>query len=101
MERYEVRSIRLNKGLDRDEGEWPDGEPAFEKLQSLGDDEDCILAEVEFWREGATLLQSTIVAQSERINGAWTEISGELRARTRGGEAKDVLYDARFAAMKG
>jgi hypothetical protein len=90
-DRYFVTSVRKSKGIYIDEGRYPDGTAALVKLALLGEDQDCLLAEVT----DTSPQSGIVVAQSERIEGEWVRIEGELRTRTEGGEAEGILRDAK------
>jgi hypothetical protein len=36
-----------------------------------------------------------VIAQSERLDGEWVRVEGELRTRTKGGEAESIVRDSR------
>jgi hypothetical protein len=93
-DRYCVTAVRKSKGVFIDEGRYPDETAALVKLALLGEDPDCLIAEVTEWLD--TSPQSGIVvAQSERLDGEWVRVEGELRTRTEGGEAESILRDRR------
>src|SRR5688500_18205036 len=93
-DRFYVTAVRTSKGVFIDEGRYPDETAALVKLALLGEDRDCLIAEVTEWLD--TSPQSgLVVAQSERIDGEWVRIEGELRTRTEGDEADAILRDRR------
>ena len=86
-DRYYVTAVCKSQGVYMDEGHYPDETAALVKLALLGEEQDCLIAEV-------TQLPDTspesglVVAQSERLHGEWLRVEGELRTRTKGGEAE-------------
>jgi hypothetical protein len=92
-DRYFVTAVRKNKGIYIDEGSYPDESAALVKLALLGEDQDCLLAEVTERLEvpSRSLDREIVIAQSERVDGEWVRIKGELRTRTEGEEAEKIL----------
>jgi hypothetical protein len=95
--RYRVTAVRKSKGLYTDEGNYADEAAALVRLAELGDDPDCLIAEVTERLDVSphSLDREIVVAQSERLHGEWLRIEGELRIRTRAGEAEVILRDSR------
>jgi hypothetical protein len=94
-DRYFVTSVRKSKGLYTDEGKYVDEAAAIVKLAELGEDPDCVVAEITEWLDGSSPQSGIVVAQSERLDGEWVRIEGELRTRTEGGEAESILRDSK------
>ncbi|HYI94018.1 MAG TPA: hypothetical protein VEX68_10780 [Bryobacteraceae bacterium] len=89
--RYFVTAVRKSQGLHTDEGEYVDEATAIVKLALLGEDQDCLIAEVTQRLNNASPQSELVVAQSERLDGEWARIEGELRTRTKGDEAENIL----------
>ena len=98
--RYHLTAVRKSKGVFTDEGRYPDETAALVKLAELGDDLDCLIAEVTECLDVSphSLDREIVVAQSERLHGEWLRIEGELRIRTRAGEAEAILRDSKKLA---
>jgi hypothetical protein len=96
-DRYHVTAVRKSKGIYTYEGKYPDEAAAIVKLAELGEDPDCLIAEVTESLETSphSLYPEIVIAQSERVDGEWVRIEGELRTRTDGGEAESILRDSR------
>jgi hypothetical protein len=94
-DRYDVYGVRKSEGAHTNEGAFSDETAALARLKALGEDPDCLLAEVEKWHNVTTggLQPISIVAQADRLSGEWRQISGELHSRSRGGEAEALLRD--------
>jgi hypothetical protein len=88
-------AVRKSKGLYTDEGRYLDEAAALVRLAELGEDPDCLIAEVTEWLDSSSPQGVTVVAQSERLHGEWLRIEGELRIRTKGGEAEGILRDSK------
>jgi hypothetical protein len=95
--RYYITAVRKSKGVYTQEGKYADEVAALVKLAELGDDPDCLIAEVTEWPDSSphTLEPITVVAQTERLHGEWLRIEGELRTRTEGSEAEGILRESR------
>ena len=93
-DRYCVTAVRKSKGVFIDEGRYQDETAALVKLALLGEDPDCLIAEVTECLDSSSLQRMTVVAQSERLHGEWLRIEGELRIRTKGAEAEAILRDS-------
>jgi hypothetical protein len=93
-DRYCVTAVRKSQGVFIDEGRYPDETAALVKLALLGEDQDCLIAEVTEWPDTSPE-SGLVVAQSERIDEEWLRIEGELRIRTKGGEAESILRDSK------
>lgn len=95
--RYYVTAVRKSKGIDIDEGRYPEEAAALVRLAELGDDPDCLIAEVTECLDvtSHSLDREIVIAQSERLDGEWVRIEGELRSRTRAGEARSILMDSK------
>jgi hypothetical protein len=89
--RYHVTAVRKSLGVHTDEGEYLDEATAIVKLALLGDDQDCLIAEVTQCLDSTSPQSELVVAQSERVNGEWARIEGDLRIRTKGDEAENIL----------
>lgn len=96
-DRYYLTAVRKSKGVYTDEGKYLDLTAAIVSLAELGKDPDCLIAEVTECFESSThsFDREIVVAQSERLHGEWLRIEGELRIRTRAGEAEAILRDSR------
>ena len=94
-ERYFVTAVRKSKGLYTDEGKYLDEAVAIVRLAELGEDPDCLIAEITERLDGLCPGSVTVVAQPERLDGEWARIEGELRVRTRDGEAEGILRAAK------
>lgn len=94
-DRYYLTAVRQSKGVYTNEGKYIDLTAAIVSLAELGEDPDCLIAEVTECLDSSSLRRLTVVAQSERLHGEWLRIEGELRIRTRGGEAENILRDSR------
>jgi hypothetical protein len=93
---YYVTAVRKSKGLHTDEGKYPDEPAAIVRLAELGDDQDCLIAEVtESFEAPPDSDPKIVIAQSERLDEKWVRIEGELRTRTVGGEAESILRDSK------
>jgi hypothetical protein len=92
--RYYVTAVRKSKGVFTDEGRYPDEAAALVRLAELGDDPDCLIAEVTECLDSSSPQSNIVVAQSESLHGEWLRIEGELRTRTEGGEAEAILRDS-------
>ena len=86
IDRYFLTAVRTSKGVYTDEGKYLDKVAAIVRLAELGEDPDCLVAEITEWPDAVT-----VVAQSERLHGEWLRIEGELRIRTKGHEAEGIL----------
>lgn len=95
--RYYVTAVCKSKGVFTDEGKYPDETAALVKLALLGEDRDCLIAEVNERIElpSHNLHREIVIAQSERIDGEWVRVEGELRTRTERAEAEAILRDSR------
>jgi hypothetical protein len=95
-DRYFVTAVRKSKGVYTDEGRYPDETAAIVRLAELGEDPDCLIAEVTESLETSpqSLYPEIVIAQSERLDGEWVRIEGELRTRTEGDEAVSILRDS-------
>jgi hypothetical protein len=98
-DRYHVTAVRKSKGVYTDEGRYPDKTVALVKLALLGEDPECLIAEVTERLELTSHdgHREIVIAQSERLHGEWVRVEGELRIRTEGGEAESILRDSRNA----
>ena len=96
--RYHVTAVRKSKGIHTDEGEYPDEAAAIVKLAELGEDPDCLIAEVAEWPDSSGSQSNIVVAQSERLDGEWVRVEGDLRTRTKRGEAESILRDSKKLA---
>ena len=94
-DRYFVTAVRKSKGLYTDEGKYLDETVAIVWLAELGEDPDCLIAEITEWPDSSDPQSDIVVAQSERLHGEWLRIEGELRIRTRGGEAEKILMSGK------
>lgn len=94
-DRYYLTAVRKSKGVYTDEGKYLDLTASIVSLAELGKDRDCLIAEVTECLDSSSLQRLTVVAQSERLHGEWLRIEGELRIRTKGGEAENLLRDSR------
>jgi hypothetical protein len=99
-DRYFVTAVRKSKGLFTDEGRYIDEAAAIVRLAELGEDPDCLIAEIADWPNGSRPPNDIVVAQSERLDGEWARIEGELRVRTSGDEAEKILRDAEVCEIK-
>jgi hypothetical protein len=92
-DRYFVTAVRKSKGVYTDEGRYLDEAAALVRLAELGEDVDCLIAEVTESLETSphSLYPEIVIAQSERLDGEWVRIEGELRTRTEGDEAERLL----------
>ena len=90
-DRYFVTAVRKSKGIYTDEGKYIDEAAAIVRLAELGEDPDCLIAEIAEWPNSSRPPSDIVVAQSERLHGEWVRIEGELRVRTRAGEAEVIL----------
>lgn len=97
--RFVAVSVRKKKGININEGSFENEAEALGKLIDLGEDRDCLLAEVQRWPHldaGSDILGDQeqegveIIAQSRRVNGEWQAIDSDLRCRTRGIEARQI-----------
>lgn len=103
--RYEVITIRLHKGAGWVDRCYEHEADALSYLDRLIDDSDCLLAEVQRWpftqypypEDEAALHTEPVllVAQADRLDGQWRRVDGELRCRTLGAEAQEILSRAR------
>jgi hypothetical protein len=100
-DRYFVTAVRKSKGLFTDEGKYIDEAAAIVRLAELGEDPDCLIAEIAELPNGSRPPNDIVVAQSERLNGEWVRIEGELRVRTSGDEAEKILRDAEVRDQDG
>jgi len=96
---YFVISVRMSRGIDVTEGKYDLEADAIAQMTHLGDDPDCLLAEVQRWPVGASVHDASpakvlLVAQAERIGGRWQRVEGDIRFRTHGGEAEEILRKA-------
>jgi hypothetical protein len=100
-DRYFVTAVRKSKGVYTDEGRYPDETASLVRLAELGDDPDCLIAEVNESLETSPhgLYPEIVIAQSERLDGEWVRIEGELRTRTEGDEAEKILKDGKVSEI--
>lgn len=91
---YCLTAVRKSKGVHTDEGKFPDEVAALVRLAEVGEDPDCLIAEVTECLDCSSPQSGIVVAQSERLDGEWVRIEGELRIRTNGGEAESILRDS-------
>ncbi len=82
-DRYYVTAVRKSKGVHTDEGKYADEAAALIRLALLGEDQDCLIAEVTQWPDSSSPQSGIVVAQSERLHGEWLRIEGELRIAQR------------------
>ena len=94
-DRYFVTAVRKSKGLFTDEGKYIDEAAAIVRLAELGENPDCLIAEVTECLDSSSPQSGIVVAQSERFDGEWVRVEGDLRTRTEGGEAESVLRAAK------
>lgn len=96
---YLVVSVRIRCGLNIQEGRYYSEAEAVAHIDRLGDDPDCLLAEVQRWPVASIHDTSPekilFVAQAERISSQWRRVDGELHCRTIGGEAETILRESR------
>jgi hypothetical protein len=92
-DRYFVTAVRKSKGVYTDEGRYPDETAALVRLAELGEDSDCLIAEVTESLEPSShsLYPEIVIAQSERLDGEWVRIEGELRTPAVGDDAERLL----------
>ena len=64
-DRYFVTSVRKSKGLYTDEGKYVDEAAAIVKLAELGEDPDCVIAEITEWLDSSSP-QSGMSSRSPR-----------------------------------
>lgn len=88
---YHVYSIRLDAGIDQIEGRFATEDEALQHLSDLRWDFDCILAEVQIWRDGEGFKAINVFAQAERKGDDWVEVAPPLRIRSQAGEAVSFL----------
>lgn len=92
---YLVVSVRIRRGLNVQEGKYYSEAQAVAHMDRLGDDPDCLIAEVQRWPvasiDDTSPEKILFVAQAERISGQWRRVDGEIRCRTIGGEAEAIL----------
>ena len=86
-----VLTFTIGKGLYTDEGKYLDETAAIVRLAELGEDPDCLIAEITERPDRSGPQSVIVVAQSERLDGEWVRIEGELPIRTRDGEAEGIL----------
>lgn len=89
-EQYIVASIRKSGAASTGEGIYTTQILALSRLAELGADSDCLLAEV-YWSDASGFGEIIVIAQSERIDGRWTPVPGELHSRTRVIESQEVF----------
>ena len=95
---YQVVSVRKSGVTNFTEGSFAVESVALDALIALGSDADCLIAEIQEWStSGLALKPIPILAQYERRDGSWIQVLGELRCRTRGGEAEEILAAASAA----
>lgn len=94
-DRYFVTAVRKSNGVYTDEGKYLDEAAAIVRLAELGADPDCLIAEITEWPNSSSPPSDIVLAQSERLDGEWVRIEGELRVRTRAGEAEVILRGGR------
>jgi hypothetical protein len=84
-DRYHVTAVRKTKGLYTDEGRYPDETAALVKLALLGEDQDCLIAEITESLETSphNFDREIVIALSERLDGEWVRIEGEPEADRR------------------
>jgi|GEM_PF-4745582 hypothetical protein len=88
---YSVVGVRISLGENTNEGAFDTEARALARLDALADDLDCLLAEVEYIPNASGFQKISVIAQAERIHGEWRKVTGELRKRTRGSEARELL----------
>lgn len=95
---YFVISVRMSRGIDVTEGKYDLEADAIAHMDRLGDDPDCLLAEVQRWPVASAIDSAPerilFVAQAERIGDRWHRVEGDIRSRTIGGEAEEILRKA-------
>lgn len=97
MPRFLVKGVRRSVGENTTEGSFESLDAAVARIQELGDDEDCLLAEAEEWPSLAESFahhqpQSVKVkAQAERANDWEIRFDDDMRRRSRGAEARELL----------
>ena len=95
---YLVVSVRISRGVDVQEGRYYGEADAIAHMDRLGDDPDCLLAEVQRWPVASAIDSAPerilFVAQAERIGDRWQRVEGDIRSRTIGGEAEEILRKA-------
>lgn len=97
--RYHVVSARASKGAGWvDESFERDSDALNYLMNVLSSDGDCLLAEIQRWSysdhplaASSTLEPVQLVAQAERVDGKWLPILGDLRCRTIGAAAEQLL----------
>lgn len=94
---YLVVSVRISRGVDVQEGRYYSEADAIAHMNRLGDDPDCLLAEVQRWPVASAIDSAPerilFVAQAERIGDRWQRVADDIRCRTIGGEAQEMLRD--------
>mgnify|MGYP001036908657 CR=1 FL=1 len=96
--RFVAVSVRKKKGININEGSFESEAEALGKLIDLGEDRDCLLAEIQRWPfadaddelDDPSTEEVEIVAQSRRVDGEWQAVEDDLLCRTRGLEARQI-----------
>jgi hypothetical protein len=94
-DRYYVTGVRKSKGVNTHEGKYPDEAAALVRLAELGEDPDCLIAEVTESREIPSHNLHHEIAQSPETRSRVGSHRGRAANRTREGEAENILRDSR------
>jgi hypothetical protein len=97
MSYYILKSVRTNLGLNVTEGKFEHQMNALTKLKQLAQDQDCLFAEVEWWKHAIPKSENPVVviAQAERDGLAWRIAIGQLQPLSGSIEASKMLKRAR------
>jgi hypothetical protein len=101
MSYYLLKSVRKNLGLNLTEGTFEHQMNALTRLKHLAQDQDCLLAEVEWWKDAVPKSENPVVviAQAERDGLAWRIAIGQLQPLSNSIQASKMLRNARDRAV--
>jgi hypothetical protein len=97
VSRFLVKGVRRSVGENTTEGSFDSLDAAVVRIQELKDDEDCLLAEAEEWPSAAESLAKRqrqsikVKAQAERATGWAIGFDDDIRKRSSGAEARELL----------
>jgi hypothetical protein len=97
MPKFLVKGVRRSVGENTTEGSFDSLDAAVARIQELKGDEDCLLAEAEEWPSLAESFAGRqhhsvkVKAQAERDTGWAIGFDDDMRRRSRGVEARELL----------
>ena len=97
MPKFLVKGVRRSVGENTTEGSFDSLDAAVTRIRELKDDGDCLMAEAEEWPSAGESVAKRhrppikVKAQADRTTGWAIGFDNDLRTRSRGAEARELL----------